>query len=134
MVRLNKNTLPKSSLENLFKQLSQTLGKLNAAQTELALSELLGPEEKIMLAKRLGIMVLLTEGHSLYNIARTLKVSPATAAKIKERLNRNQCSNLQKMLQTNKKDYLKILDLLDSILTLDGNLPRYSGKDRYRHL
>ena len=86
MVRLNKNALTKGQLNRLFDQLNNTLCKLSSNDTNLLLSDLLGNEEKIMLAKRLGVIILLLEGYSLYKISDVLKVSSATASKLKQDL------------------------------------------------
>lgn len=132
MVRVNKNQLSKKQLETLFSQLSQTFGKLNNQETNLVLSELLGPEEKLMLAKRLAILVLLLEGKTLYKISILLKVSPTTAEKMKRRLETGKFNELVKVLGKDKKDYFKILTTLDSILHLGGILPHYNGINRYK--
>src|SRR3989338_8970598 len=48
------------------------------------LKSLLTKTEQVMLAKRLAVIVLLDRGYSLYRIAKSLKVSPSTVARIKE--------------------------------------------------
>lgn len=134
MVRLNKNALTKDQLDKLFEQLNSTLSKLSSTDTNLLLSDLLGNEEKIMLAKRLGVIILLLEGYSLYKISDVLKVSSATASKLKEDLDNGKLSNLVAILNKNKKDYFEILDTLDSILHLGGILPRYNDPKRKSRL
>ena len=134
MVRLNKNHLTDTQLNKLFSQLNQTPSDLSPTETNLFLSDLLGKEERIMLAKRLGIIVLLIEGYSLYKIARILKVSSATAKKIKLALDNGNLDNILKSLGKNKQDYFTILSTIDSILHLGGILPHYNGLDRHKHL
>lgn len=130
MVRLNKNQLTSKQFNDLFVQLNKTLSTLSAPETNLFLSDLLGTEEKIMLAKRLGIIVLLLEDYSLYKISRLLKVSPATAKKLKEELDNGKLKNLINVLNKNKRDYFTILNTIDSILHLGGILPHYNGPQR----
>lgn len=130
MVRINKSQLSEEQLAALFNQLSGTFGKLNANETELILSELLGPEEKIMLAKRLAIILLILEGNSLYKISKILRVSPTTAEKMKTGLDTGKFDELVKVLGKNEKDYFKILNALDNILHLGGILPHYNGIKR----
>jgi hypothetical protein len=127
MVRLNRNQLSADKLDALFTQLNTTLGPLSATQTGHFLSDLLGKEERIMLAKRLAIIVLLVEGTSLYRIARILKVSPSTAETIRRRLVRGRYSGILGILSKNKNAYASILDTLDAILQLGGLLPRYNS-------
>jgi uncharacterized protein YerC len=132
MVRLNKTKLTRDQLEALFNQFSQTFIRLDADKTELVLSEILGPEEKIMLAKRLAIIVLLLEGKSLYQISELLKVSSATAKKMRRGLEKGNFKELVSVLGKNKSDYFKILNKLDKILHLGGVLPHYNGIRRHR--
>ncbi len=130
MVRLNKTQLSNDQLTKLADQLSKTFSQLGADKIELLLSELLGPEEKIMLAKRLAILILLLEGRSLYKISQILKVSPTTAEKIKKELDRGGFETLITILSKSKKDYFQILNTLDKILHLGGMLPHYNGVRR----
>ncbi|MFT5849781.1 MAG: hypothetical protein ACI9H6_000600 [Patiriisocius sp.] len=134
MVRLNKNQLDVKQLNALFVQLSETFGKASVPDANYLLTELLGNEERIMLAKRLATVVLLLEGTSLYKTSRVLKISPATAQKIQRQINNNSFTYIVKALGKNKKDYFIILRTLDSILHLGGTLPHYNGMDRYKGL
>ncbi len=134
MVRLNRTKLTEKQLDALFTQLSTTIGKLSKNDAEYFLSELLGTEERIMLAKRLAIIVLLREGKTLYSIAHILKVSATTAEKIKTGLDSGKYAHLVSALHKHKRDYLAILDTLDSILHLGGVLPHRIGLDRYRNI
>jgi uncharacterized protein YerC len=132
MVRLNRNKLSQDQLEGLFQQFNKTLGKLSDQKTGYFISELLGKEERIMLAKRLAIIILLLEKKSLYRIGDILKISPTTAEKIKYKLDTGEFENIIKILGKDKKEYLSILETLDSILHLGGILPHYNGLDRYK--
>jgi len=134
MVRLTSDQLPASQLQELFRQLSHTLAKRSEKHTEHFLSELLGAEEQIMLAKRLAVIVLLIEGHSLYRISKLLKVSPTTAEKIKLNLEAYKYEHLVISLGKNKREYFSLLKTLDDILHLGGLLPHYNGPERYRSL
>lgn len=134
MARVAKRKLTEQHLEKLFAQLYTTIGALRVTQAELFLSELLGVEEKIMIAKRLAIIVMIHEKHSLYRVAQTLSVSSATAEKIKRRLTAGEYTNIIKLLKKNKTGYISILETIDSILHVGGILPHYSGKDRLKNL
>jgi len=134
MVRLNKNHLTKKQLDSLFAQLGKSLGKLPAKETDSFLTELLGPEERVMLAKRLATIILLIEGKSLYSISRDLKISTATAEKIKSHLNDGGYEFIITSISKNQKVYISLLNTIDSILHLGGILPHYNGLDRYKGL
>ncbi len=134
MVRLNKNKLSPQQLEGLFQQFNKTLGRLSDQKTGDFISELLGKEERIMLAKRLAIIILLLENKSLYQIGNILKISPTTAEKIKYKLDAGEFQHIVTFLGKDKKEYFSILETLDSILHLGGILPHYNGLDRYKGL
>jgi Trp operon repressor len=125
MVRLNRNELEKSQLDKLLGELSKTVSHLPSGNTDVFLSELLGNEERIMIAKRLAIVVLLLEKYSLYEIANILKVSPMTARSLKQKLNRGELDSVVKEISKNKKTYLSLLNTLDSVFHLGGILPHY---------
>ena len=131
MARIAKRKLKEQHRRELYTQLADTVGTLTAAQADSFLSELLGPEEKIMIAKRLAIIVMINERYSLYRIAETLCVSSATAEKIKARHETGAYTHVVTLLQKNKKGYLSILQTIDSILHLGGILPHY-GDTRLR--
>lgn len=125
MVRLNKNLLTDQQLDNLFSQFAKLLNKKDHAEADDILREILGPEERIMIAKRLAIVVLLLEEQSLYSISRNLKISTATAGRIKLEIDNGRYQNILDKLGKSKVDYFAILDAIDSILHLGGILPHY---------
>ncbi len=121
-------------LDELFSQINLVLGKSSTHEVNLFLSQLLGYEERIMLAKRLACIILLIEGISSHRASIILKISPSTADKIKNNIEKNNYSELVKLLGKNNKQYRSLLDTIDSILHLGGILPHYNGLDRYKHL
>jgi uncharacterized protein YerC len=134
MVRVNKNLLPAKDLNKLYRQFDVTLAKLDTHAASAFMSELLGPEERITIAKRLAAVVLLVEGYSEYKTAKLLKLSPTTTEKIATKVKLGKYQGLLKILGKSKKDYFKFLETLDNILHLGGILPHYNGLDRYRGL
>ena len=132
MVRLNKNELSSKQLKSLLDQFDTTISQLNVTETNLILDELLGHEERIMLAKRLATIILLLEGTSLYKTSVLLHISPATAQKVQDGIRAQEYDHIITLLGKNKRDYFAILDTLDAILHLGGILPHYNGLDRYR--
>jgi uncharacterized protein YerC len=132
MVRVNKHQLSEKQLYTLYGQFDEIQSSLSQVETSDFLNELLGPEERMVIAKRLLIIVLLLEGKTLYFIADQLHISPATAAKIKNRLDNGAYDSIVRSLGKNKRKYGAILDTIDSMLHLGGILPHYNGIDRYR--
>ncbi len=134
MARLNKNPLPPEQLTKLLDQFDNTLGRIPVAETGPFFSELLGHEERIMLAKRLAIIILLLEEYSLYKISNLLKVSSGTAENIKRRLNKGEYDHIVRVLGKDKNNYFQILEAIDTVLHLGGMLPHYNGIERYKFL
>ncbi len=130
MVRLNKHQLSPTQLKQLYSQFNRLLSEQKEAG--VILEELLGPEERIMIAKRLSILILLLEGMSLYKISRLLKVSPTTAERVKLQLEEGVYDTIVGLLGKNKQSYFSILETLDAVLHLGGILPHYNGIERYR--
>ncbi len=134
MVRINRNELPKKDLDALFSQFDATIGKLDRKTVSVLFGELLGREERITLAKRLAAIILLREGISEYKTAKILKLSPSTTGNIAENIERGTYKRTFDLLSKNKRNYLSILNTIDSILHLGGVLPHRHGLDRYRNL
>ena len=132
MVRLNKCKLSNTQLNKLSKQFTQLITSSKEDQTITVFDSLLGKEEKIMIIKRLAVIILLVEGKTLYSISRAVKVSPATAKKLKLDIERGKYDELLRVIGKNKKEYFSILETIDNILHLGGILPHYNGLDRYR--
>jgi len=134
MVHLNNNNLNKRQLSDLFIQLASTIAPKDSQRANDTLTELLGTEERIMIAKRLAVVVLLIEGASQYKIGNLLKLSQSTIAHISEKLADGHYKVTLNNISKTKKDYFAFLNTLDSILHLGGILPHYNGLDRYRSL
>jgi hypothetical protein len=134
MVNVNRNELPPKEISLLLKRFDVTLSKLKATDTTLFLNDLLGKEERLTIAKRLAAIVLIAEGCSAYRASLLLKLSPTTTGIIAANIQAGIYSNLIQRLKKGKRDYLEILETIDSILLLGGLLPRRVGLDRYREL
>lgn len=124
MARVSKQSLTAEEQDKLITQLTEVIGRLNNSLAQHFLFEFFGREEKIMLAKRLAIITLIHEQQPLHRIAVHLHVSETTVGKLCERYNRNEFEHTIKVLTKNKTDYKQFLDLLDSILTVGGMMPR----------
>ena len=83
MVRVSERPVKNETLLKISNQLVTYISSIQTkSNAEKFLDELLSDPERIMLAKRLAIVVLLERGHSYKTIERTLKVSSNTIARI----------------------------------------------------
>lgn len=122
-MRLSKNRLTKDQRDQLILQFTDILGKLDKPQASDFYNELFGYEEKEVFAKRLAIILMLHQHRSGYAIANSLKVSEATVAKLAKRYQNNEFKNIVAPLSKNKRNFLELLTLIDSILTVGGMMP-----------
>lgn len=134
MVRLNRNKLNTKQLDDLFQKLASTIAPQDPKRADEVLRELMGSEERIMLAKRLAAAVLLVEGVSMYRTGQLLKLSQSTVGHIAGKLECGQFDRTLRKIAKTKKDYFSFLEALDNVLHLGGILPHYNGLDRYKHL
>lgn len=86
MTRVSRRPLRKDIEERMFQIFWQAFAELkNENDVFDFLEDLLSPAEKIMLAKRLAVAVLLEKGWTYPEISSTLKVSTATVNTIKQK-------------------------------------------------
>jgi hypothetical protein len=134
MTRLNRNELTPSELSSLLSHFDHTLSKLNESGMHTVLAELLGREERVMLAKRLTAIVLLYEGYSRYRVSRLLKLSETTTSTILKRIDEGSYDGIIRLLTRKKLAYDDLLNTIFSILHLGGILPQRVGLDRHRSI
>ena len=79
--------------------------------------ELFTATERLMFAKRLGIIALLERGYSAYSIALALNVSQSTVARIDANLQKGKYKHMIKNLK-NKRYRESIIGTLETLLTL----------------
>lgn len=79
MAQVSKYPISQEVEKRIFEILSKTISDLrNSSDINDFLEDFLSPVEKIMLAKRLSIAVLLAKGYDYQQIRKTLRVSPST--------------------------------------------------------
>lgn len=131
MTNISKKALDPQQLSKLFEQLDLIISKLTAITSTNFLEELLGHEERIMLAKRLAAIALCIEGRSIYRIATSLNLSPSTAERIYKAYKGGSFKNIEKILTRNTHNFNEFLRTLEVILR--GGLPPRTGKN-HAHL
>lgn len=131
MTHISKLTLSEEKLAELFAQMNQIMSRLDKKHAPEFMSELLGVEERIMLAKRLAAIILYIEGSSSYRVWNLLKISPSTADRMRLNYETGKYKTIQKFITENKNEYSRILRALETIL--QARLPP-RGKGRWKHL
>jgi uncharacterized protein YerC len=134
VTNISKIPLDNTQLNQLFAQLSTCIGNMHVGAVDGFLTDLLGAEERIMIAKRLAAIILLLEGHSIYRTAQILHLSTSTVTHLSRQLLTGDFSNIVSLFKKEKKDYLGFLDVIDSILHAGGIMPHRDGLERYRGL
>ena len=130
MPHVSKKKLDSQTLDKLFDQL---IGLLKHAQDKKkfpsVLEELLTDTEKIMLAKRLAIVLLLFGEIPQHRIAEALLVSPTTVTKFSLWIEIGKYNSIKNISTKEKIDLEKIIWLL---LTAGGVLPPRTGGRYWR--
>jgi Trp operon repressor len=126
MPHLSSKELDKELSEKLFNDL---LSILNKSQDKKSMSgvvnELLTDTEKLMLAKRIAIVLLLNSKTPQSSISEILKVSTSTVAKISLKLEMGMYQSILKASEKDKNDFERIIY---NIMTMGGIMPSKIGK------
>ena len=86
MTHVSRKRLEKETEEVLYKALTAIFSNLSFQEVRYLTTTLLTKTEKLMLMKRLGILYLLQEGKSQEEIAKALKTTRQTVARIQLQL------------------------------------------------
>lgn len=127
MTNVSKKKLPAKEFEKLYNQLNAIIAGLDKKSSGEFFSDLLGPEEKIMLVKRLAAVVMYMEGNSSYRVWTLLHISPSTAEKIRFDYENGRYYNVQRLVTKKRKDYEEFWETLEVILRL-GMPPMGRGR------
>jgi uncharacterized protein YerC len=127
MTNISKKTLQPAHLKKLYTELAKTIVRLDRKNANLFLDELLGEEEKIMIAKRLTAIVMLIEKKSVYRISQALLMSSSTIARLRIKLLAGDYANIEHMFKRRRKEYRDFRNTLEVILRA-GLPPRGRGR------
>ncbi len=126
MAHLSKKELPSETVATIHRQLLSLFSSHNRNVAKVVTEEFLTETERLMLAKRLAIVMMLNEEISYYRISRTLAVSTSTIKRLHtELLNENFSATLK--LANNKKGRENFWKALETILQA-GMPPRGKGR------
>ena len=84
MPHVSSKQLSSAKLAELDKRLFDAFANTSTNTRKQLYSELLTKTERVMLAKRLEMMLLIGKGISTYKISRALNVSPSTVARFEQ--------------------------------------------------
>ncbi len=130
MTHVSSKELDSKLSEELFRKLLKVLGQAEKKDNLLpVVEELLTSTEKTMLAKRLAIILMLTENTPQHRVVDILKVSPTTVAKISLGI---EIGKYKAILQTSKKGKIDLEKLVWGVLTVGGIMPPKIGKKYWR--
>lgn len=129
MPHISKIKMAKSISDTISNEFIKILTKANK-ESELSqiIKEMLTKTEKIMLAKRIAIILLLDKNIPQHQIVDLLKVSYTTVAKISLEIEKGQYKNI---IKTSKNHRINIEKLIWDILTVGGIMPPKIGYKSY---
>ncbi len=131
MPHISKRKLEQRHLDHLYNELICTLERAtNKMKTKQVLGQFLTHTEKIMLTKRLAAIAMLSKNVPVYDVANALSMSPSTIDRMSLKFENHKYDFVIKN-GLGKKD---IWSILEDILTLGGNLPFKTDKNRWRAL
>ena len=130
MPHLSRHKVKHQLLQELYAQLIEKLGKAHSPQSKM-FEELLTETEKIMLAKRLALISLLSKGHSFEQISAMLKISPSTIARFSLAIENGKYDHITEYMTDKKRS--TILDSIVSVLATGMrpiHAPRWKWLDK----
>lgn len=130
MPHISSRKLDRESLDGILVRLISIFKKAgHKHKTAALLDELLTETEKVMLAKRLSIVLLLQNGIPQHRIAETFKVSPTTVSKLSLQVELGKYDAVKNISAEERFDLEKIIQ---TILTAGGIMPPRTGKRYWR--
>lgn len=103
MTHVSQKRLKKKIFLKIGDELSSVIAKANSLHDiNWLFKELITPTERIMLAKRLAILLMLEKKYSFRGIARTLKVTPQTVIRFWKKTQSPTYKPLLRMIKKNK--------------------------------
>ena len=131
MAHVSKKRLKRKTFKRISEEL---LMVFNLAQNKEELvplfNELITKTEKIMLAKRLAIILMLSKEIPQHRIVKALKVSPSTVAKMSLHL---EIGKYQSVLKLSSKQGFNIIEFLEFMLSGAGMMPKH-GRGRWKKI
>ena len=129
MPHISQKPLSEEEFKRIYKEFIRSVSRFKDQKSfEQFFWEFLTPTEKVMLAKRLAVIVLLNKGLSSYEIWKFLNVSPSTIERLGVKLDRNGYKHIVKTLSDKKVKFIKFVEALVFILEPP---PYHASKKKY---
>ena len=129
MPHISKQKLNKEHFNKLILEFVRSLERsFKKGKTKSVFYEFFTYTERAMLAKRLAVIAMLSQGISSYTVAETLHMSSSTIDRMSLKYDRGKYEAIIKHA-LGKKD---ILEIINSILTVGGFMPPKVGGQRWR--
>jgi Trp operon repressor len=129
MPHISPKELQKDHLKSLYSNFVKILDRASKdSKSHIFLNEFLTRTEKIMLAKRLAVIYMLSKGIPEVKIANSLRMSPATISRFSSRIDIGKYEHTLKIF-TQDKVFLNILEKL-----LRAGLPPITGRGRWKYV
>jgi len=90
MPRVSERKLDPAIQDKSLKLLYHTIGELDSQTSRKVLKALLTPEERLMLAKRISAILMISAGYNYKQLDKVLRLVPVTTLKIKKQIKANQ--------------------------------------------
>ena len=104
MPHISKKKLDEKILSQLEKHMLSILRDSGSKERVLVFQELLTKTERIMLAKRIAMLLLLKKKMSLYRISELLGVSPSTVSRFENAVSRGKYKQTVKWVWKNSEE------------------------------
>ena len=127
MPQVSKKKIKNKEFEKIFKKFIDVIDLSGSSKhTKNFLNEFFYPTERIMLAKRIGIIYMIIHEIPDRVISDTLSVSTSTIGRIIEKYDRGDYKYLDSIIRKNKES---IIDMIEELYFI---LPPKAGRKRYR--
>jgi len=132
MPHISKKRLKKKTFRKINEELLAVF-TLAQNQHEFAplFNDLVTRTEKIMLAKRLAVILMLSKEIPQHRIVKALKVSPSTVAKMSLKLD---IGKYKSVLKLSSKQGFDIIEFLEFMLSGGGLMPTRYGRGRWKKI
>jgi len=131
MPHISKRNLCLRHLENLQLELLHSFERsFDNNKGRQVFNEFFSRTERVMFAKRLAVIAMLSKGVSIHMIAEALSMSPSTAERMSVQYEKGKYIYIIKEA-LGKKD---VWDIIQDILTVGGIMPPKVGGKRWRSL
>ena len=130
MTHVSRRPMKKKVAERVHQNLLRAVLSGRSARRQAVLSALLTRTEKVMIAKRLAVVIMLENGLTYYRIGKTLKVSTSTSKRLHRKLLAGSFRAIRHMIGTD--DNSDVIAFLEKLLQF--RMPPIAGPGRWKFL